>query len=280
MLELPLRIGLAWYFFDAKMGAKREAAMFAAADAVIGRTQWDQTHTHVYNDRAPYFHVGEILRSPFYRTRWSLDACDRHSVIYTNVGHPSRGTEDLLAAVALLRSEFPRIKLRLAGRISARGGYGRFVRKRIRGLGIADCVELLDYVNGEAVAAALARSHVFAITSYIENSPNSLGEAMLVGMPCVASYVGGIPSLVHDHDTGLFFPPGDVPLLAERIGRLFREDATAVRLGANAHSAARGRYDPETVVRELMAAYEAVVGERRTEGEALSQNGRSRARAG
>ena len=60
----------------------------------------------------------------------------------------------------------------------------------------------------------LRRAHVFAISSYIENSPNSLCEAMQAGMPCVATYAGGIPSLVEDGRTGLLFPPGDAPLLA------------------------------------------------------------------
>ena len=67
------------------------------------------------------------------------------------------------------------------------------------------------------MARELTRSHAFVISSYIENSPNSLAEAMLVGMPCVASFVGGIPSMVDDGRTGLLYPVDDVALLAAQI---------------------------------------------------------------
>ena len=92
------------------------------------------------------------------------------------------------------------------------------------------------------MARELCRAHVFVISSYIENSPNSLCEAMQVGLPCVATYAGGIPSLVRNGSTGLLFPPGDAPLLAEAIARLFREDHLACRMGRAARIEASERH--------------------------------------
>ena len=79
----------------------------------------------------------------------------------------------------------------------------------------------MGYLDGDAMVRELLRTHVFAITSYIENSANSLAEAMMVGMPCIASFVGGLPSMIHDNDTGLLYPVEDVPLLANKIRRIF-----------------------------------------------------------
>ncbi len=259
LLELPVRLGLVWQYLDARRGARREAKILATADGFLGRTEWDHAHSRAYNPKAPYFHVGEILRPVFYRNRWSLQGCDRYSLIYTNAGHPNRGTENLLAAAACLSSEFPNIRLRLAGRVSARSGYGRFIRDRICKLGLSDRVELLGYIDEGVMITELLRAHVFAITSYIENSPNSLAEAMLVGMPCVASFVGGIPTMVQDENTGMLYPVDDIPLLVEKIRRIFRDDILASRLGTNAYDVAHQRHDPETVVSELTAAYRAVL---------------------
>ena len=96
---------------------------------------------------------------------------------------------------------------------------------------------------------------VFTITSYIENSPNSLAEAMLSGLPCVASYVGGIPSMVDGGLTGLLYPVEEVPVLADRIRRIFLDDQLAMQLGENARRIALERHDPAAVVDQLLAAY-------------------------
>jgi glycosyltransferase involved in cell wall biosynthesis len=260
LAELPLRLGLAWQYGRMRQGARHEASILAAADGLLGRTDWDEAYGRQLNPRAPYCRVDEILRGSFRDTQWSLDACEPHTLIYTNAGHPMRGTPNLLAAAAIVRREFPAVRLRLAGLVSERSGYGRFLRRRIRDLGLADCVEFPGYLDGDALARTLARSHAFVISSYVENSPNSLAEAMTVGMPCVASFVGGIPSMVDHGRTGLLYPVDDVRMLAGHILRVFRDADMAVRVGAAAREAATARHDPDRVVAQLMAAYGKVIG--------------------
>lgn len=259
LIELPVRYGLAWQYYDAWKAAKREAKMLAVADGFLGRTDWDRAHAKLHNPQAEYFQVGEIMRPAFFNRKWSLNNCERHTLIYTNAGHPCRGAENLLAAVALLRKEFPDIRLRLAGTVSLRSGYGRFIRRRIKELELEDKIDFLGYINEESLVSELTRAHVFTITSYIENSPNSLAEAMLAGMPCVASFVGGIPSMIHDDETGLLYPVEDVPLLADKIRKIFLDDELAMRLGDQASRIACERHQPQLVVNQLLEAYEVVL---------------------
>lgn len=253
--ELPLGLGLLHQYADMRRGARQEARILAAVEGVLGRTAWDEAWARQLNPAARYATVGEILRPAFRDLRWSLPACERHTLVYTNAGHPRRGTENLLAAVALLKPEFPALKLRLAGVVSERSGYGRFLRRRIRDLRITDAVEFLGYLDDAAMARELLRAHLFVISSYVENSPNSLAEAMLVGMPCVASYVGGIPSMVEDGRTGWLYPVDDIPLLAERIRTVLRDDEAASRVGEAAREVAVRRHDPARVTDQLLAAY-------------------------
>jgi len=259
LIELPLRLGLLWQFADIRRGARYEARILSSVEGLLGRTDWDEAYGRRQNPRALYFRVGEILRPQFRAARWSLDRCDRHTLIYTNAGHPLRGTPNLLAAAAMVRREFPALRLRLAGIVSQRSGYGRFLRRRIRELGLVDCVEFLGYLTGDAMAAALVRSHAFVISSYMENSPNSLSEAMTVGMPCVASAVGGIPSMVANGQTGFLYPVDDIQQLAAALVRIFRDDNEAVRIGAAAREVAAVRHDPAVVTGQLMTAYENVL---------------------
>jgi len=258
--ELPMGLGLLHQYADMRRGARQEARTLAAVEGVLGRTAWDEAWARRLSPAARYLSVGEILRPAFHQIRWSLAQCERHSLIYTNAGSPRRGTENLLAAVAMLRPEFPGLRLRLAGVVSERSGYGRFLRRRIRQLGLTDRVEFLGYLDDTAMAGELVRAHAFVITSYMENSPNSLAEAMLAGMPCIASYVGGIPSMIEEGRTGWLFPVDDTPMLASRIRTVLADDVAATRVGDAAHEAARSRHDPELVTGQLLAAYATVIG--------------------
>jgi glycosyltransferase involved in cell wall biosynthesis len=259
LIELPVGYGLFWQYLDARRGAAREARMLPAMDGFLGRTEWDYAHSRMYNPEAAYHYEGRILRPPFYNSQWSLAGCERNTLIFTNASHPCRGVENMLAAVAGLRDEFPGIRLRLVGRVSTRSGYGRFLSRRVRSLGLLNHVDFLGYLDGQNMVHHMLRAHAFVISSYIENSPNSLSEAQLLGMPCVASFIGGIPTLVRDGETGLLYPVDDVPVLIEKIRRIFLDDALAIRLGNAAREVARTRHDPDTIAAQVHMAYAAML---------------------
>ena len=261
LIELATRRGLLWRYRDFAIGARQEREILSGARVFMGRTDWDRAHVQSLNPGASYYHVGEILRPQFAQARWSVRKCERHTVIFTNAGEPRRGTEVLLDAIQIVRREFPGARLLLAGSIGARRGYDRFLLRRIREKGLPQAVEFLGYLDGDAMARELERAHVFAISSYIENSPNSLCEAMQVGLPCAASYAGGIPGLVDHGRTGFLFPCGDAPLLADSILRIFRDDDLAARLGQAARDEATYRHAPERVVAQLLAAYNHAAGD-------------------
>jgi glycosyltransferase involved in cell wall biosynthesis len=259
LIELATRRGLLWQFREFVVGARREHEIIAGAKSFMGRTDWDRAHVGSVNPEANYYHVGEVLRKQFSETLWNTSRCERHTIIFTNAGEPRRGTEVLLRAMLIIRREFPDSRLLLGGQIGSRRGYHRFLRHRIAVSGLLENIEFLGYLHGNAMAAQLSRAHVFAISSYIENSPNSLCEAMQVGLPCVATYVGGIPSLLHHGRTGLLFPPGDAPLLADAIMRIFRDDDLAGRLSRAARAEASERHAPQRVISQLLNCYHDVV---------------------
>ena len=223
----------------------------------LGRTFWDRAHVMAINPQATYYTVGEILRQPFWDSRWRLDKCQRHRIIFTNAGHPRKGPEVLLDTIPLLKPDYPDIQVCIAGDISHRSGYGRYIRRRLRSLD-PNVVEL-GALNAEDMAAELVRSHVFVSPSFIDNSPNALCEAQLVGLPVISTYTGGVPSLVENAKTGLFFPTGDAPTLAARLRGVFENDGVAQQLGSQAREAAQKRHAPDRVVNALIQAYEDVL---------------------
>jgi len=258
LVEVLTLRGLLWGYREYARGAVREREILERVPAFMGRTKWDLAQVKRFQPNARYLHVDELLRPEFSESSWSLDTCNRDRVFVTNVGHPRRGTETLLDAAAMLVGQRPGLELHFAGGLPERSGYGRFLRRRISALNLSNHVKLHGYLEGPALVRELLRSRAYAITSFAENSPNSLCEAMSLGLPCVASYAGGIPSLVEEGQTGLFFPPGDAALLAQRLEELLSDDALAVRLGAAARRVAIERHAPARVVGQLMDAYRAV----------------------
>lgn len=102
------------------------------------------------------------------------------------------------------------------------------------------------------------KTHVFLCPSAIENSPNSVGEAMLLGVPVVSANVGGVHNLVDDGKDGLLYPKDKPKRLKDSILRIFEDDKLAISLSSNAKAHALRTHDPETNYRRLLDIYHAI----------------------
>lgn len=221
----------------------------------LGRTDWDRSVLACLRPGARYHHVDEVLGSVFYAQEWAAEGSEK-DVVYTTCGsRPVKGLETLLDAVALLRKAKHRdIRLRVAGGIE-RGPLWPVIRRRLKDAALVGAVELLGVLSPDVIVGELKRAAVFVHPSHVDNSPNALCEALLVGAPCVASYVGGVPSLVTHGATGLLYNDRDPFMLAEALDRLLQDRDLAARLGRAAREAAIERHDPESIAAALVDAY-------------------------
>jgi glycosyltransferase involved in cell wall biosynthesis len=256
-LEIPALRGQCMEFMHFRKKAKREREIITGNRFFMGRTEWDRAYLSAHNPSAHYYHGGELLREAYWEAQWNIARVKRHQIIFTNAGHPRKGAELLLDAVKLLQPNYPDIQVGIAGSISHRSGYGRYIRRRISEMGHA-AIEL-GPLNSEEMVEVLVASHVFVSPSFIDNSPNAVCEAQLLGMPVISTYTGGVPSLIEDGRTGLFFPTGDAPMLASKLRDVFENDELSVQLGNQARSVALQRHDPILVVSEILNAYEDVM---------------------
>jgi len=245
-------------YFSMRRSIKRELKILKKNFWFTGQTTWDMAHLYTVNHSARYFQIHRILRPVFYKKQWDIELCQRHRIIFTNANYFYRGTEVLLEAIAILKSDFPNINLALAGGVE-KLPYGKTLERRISALGLKGTVEYLGQLNEEKMSVEICKSHLFAIASLIENESNSLCEAQLVGLPCVVSYAGGMPSMVEEGRSGLFFPPGDAAVLAARIKEIFLDDDLAIRLGAEARKTALIRHDPEIITQKVLEVYRQVI---------------------
>ena len=198
-----------------RIRGERERETLQGCGHVTGRTGFDRRGSLACNPGLVYHKMNETMRPCFYEGKWDRGACVGHEIFISQGDYPLKGLHYLLQAMGEIRREFPDAHIRVAGiSVTAYGtlkeklkisGYGKYLRECIAQYGLEDCVEILGKLEGEEMKAAYLRCHVFVCPSALENSPNALGEAMLLGVPCVASRVGGIPDMAEDGKSALLF---------------------------------------------------------------------------
>ena len=102
--------------------------------------------------------------------------------------------------------------------------------------------------------AVLAASDIFALPSHFEGLPMSVIEAMLCGLPVVASSIRGPREQVVDGETGILVPPGAAASLADALRRLADDPALRARMGAAGRARAEALYDERLVVARTLDA--------------------------
>ena len=119
-------------------------------------------------------------------------------------------------------------------------------------------------MNAEEIVEELKKAHVMVLPSSIENSPNSLCEAQLVGIPTVASYVGGVPEMLRDGKDGFLYAFNEPLMLAEYISRIFESDKLAESFSKSSYNWIRERQGQKLVVDQTIENYRMIIGECRT----------------
>ena len=103
----------------------------------------------------------------------------------------------------------------------------------------------------------LCHSTMYVHTAYVENSPNSICEAQILGVPVVSTYVGGIPTLLGDD--GIMVPANDPWQMACAILKLAKDKEQLERFSKNGRKKALGRHYPDNVKIQLLNCYEAIL---------------------
>lgn len=82
-------------------------------------------------------------------------------------------------------------------------------------------VTFLGTLNPEDMCMAYINTHIFVSASSIENSPNSVGEAMILGVPTISSDVGGVKNMLVHEQEGYIYPFDEPYMLAYYIKKIF-----------------------------------------------------------
>ncbi len=234
--------------------SKRESEIFATVKNYIGRTEWDKSYVEDVAPDARYYHLDEVLRWPFYENagKWKGARKSARPVIISTISEaPYKGADVVLRAARKLKDSGVDFEWNVYGNVNAH------FFEEFTGILAEDVnVRFAGVIGSGDLADALRSASVYVHPSYIENSPNSLCEAQMIGVPSVAIGVGGVPSLIENGYDGIIVPAGDFNAVADSISKVLGDRKLASALSSAAVETATERHDRSKIAKGLMEIYE------------------------
>lgn len=269
-----------------RLRAENEREMIKRVGHITGRTSFDRNAVLTINPDAKYHAMNETMRENFYEGEWREQEAVPHSIFLSQGDYPLKGFHFVLEALPKLMEKYPDTHVYVAGnsiigaidrktvtipnengaqirgsryplfmRISAYGKYLRFLIAKGR---LKNNVTILGKLSAAQMKEQYLKASVFVCPSIVENSPNSVGEAMLLGVPIVAARTGGIPSMLDDGRDGILFEPGDVAGLTEAILQIWEERVITGVYSENARKHALMTHDADINYARLLEIYHAL----------------------
>ena len=244
-----------------ELQGQTEISTFQMLENCIGRTDWDYACAKQMNPQIEYPFCGEILRESFYVNRWKYEECDKEVIFFSQAHYPIKGLHIMLRALPIIKEYYPAVVLRIVGNnpqkkaIFKRSSYEKYICNLIHDNDLSNSIEWLGQLSENEMMLNYKKANVFVCSSSIENSSNSIGEAMLVGTPIVASDVGGIKSFMEHEKEGMLYHSTAVYMLADNVIRIFNSRSLAIQLGNNAHERAKKYHCIEDNLQRLIKIY-------------------------
>ena len=249
--------------------AELEVEALKQTKYIHGGSEWGNQVAQQIHPGCTTLDCGLTLREQFYTSRqWSNETCDKHT-IYTLFSYPIKGFHQVLEAMPAILKQFPDTKIRVVSnkltRREYRGvkrqimdlapDYQWYIQKRIDELGLWEHLIFQGSLNADQVRDKLLKSNVFVAAANIENQCTALGEALMLGVPSVATRAGAMPEYITDGESGLLYDFEDTKTLADHICRIFADADFAQTLSRNAPILPRALYSREENGKKLLEIY-------------------------
>lgn len=244
---------------------KSEENKLINSDVIIGRTKWDYSYINKLGLTSKYITCNESLREAFYSdVKWDVEKCTPYTIFCSQGAIPYKGIHVLINSLKIVKMYFPEVQLRVAGyniinkkTIRDRlliSSYGKYIDKLIKKNKLEENIKFIGNLDQIGIYNELINSNVFVQTSYIENSPNSLAEAIMLDVPVIATLVGGTEQYISHNFNGYLYDYKDENILAYYIMNIFRDKSLAKKFSKN-HQQSKAFFDRKTNAETLYNIY-------------------------
>jgi L-malate glycosyltransferase len=256
-------------------GRRDLGSALSPSQRAANRWTWKLAHRIVVNSEAvreDVFRRDQVARDKVVVIRNGVDlrrwmtaapgAGDAVPAVVGMVAHfrPQKDHVMFLRAAQEVRKAMPSVRFCLVGA----GPLESTIREAAERSGLGPHVDFLVGLEGDAVRAAMSRFRVSVLSSKDnEGLPNTVLESMAIGLPVVATAVGGTPEVVEEGETGFLVPAGDAAGLASRIVRLLQEPERARAMGERARKKIACQFSLERMGDQFLELYRTLLGRAR-----------------
>ncbi len=224
----------------------------------MGRTEWDKNIVKFYSPNSSYYYCPEAIRPEIFNSNssWHFEKSHKMRIVTITQASALKGNKIILQTAKIMKDQFHfDFDWRVAGDPKS---FSLFERET--GINHKDVnITLLGMISAEKVVYELQSAEVYVNSSIIDNSPNSICEAQLIGCPVITSYVGGIPQLVENDISGIFYPYNEPHTLAFDLINIHNDQHRLEMLSKNEVEISKNRHNPHEIVKTLYYTYKAIV---------------------
>lgn len=236
---------------------------------VIGRTDWDKACTYLMNNKVNYYFCNETLRDTFYKHEWKIDKCKKYSIFVSQSSYPIKGFHFMLEAMPKILEIYPDAHIYTTGLnpLNMKSfkeklkmtSYQKYIGSLIKKHNLEENVTFLGNLDEEKMCNQFLKSHVFVSPSVVENESNSLSEAKMLGVPSVASFVGGVTNRINHGVDGFHYQYDATYMLAYYVCKVFKDNNLALALSKNSKISARKVNDRNKNLHDMVGIYKLIV---------------------
>lgn len=219
------------------------------------RTQWDSAVVRQFNPTATIHYMPEAIHPLYFAT--PRQSPEVPTVTFVGSLVDRKGIGILIQAIPDVLRQIPAAKFLIIG--GGNQDYVNSLKLWANQRGISKQVSWLGSQTPTVIASKLAQSSVFVLPTFMDNSPNSLCEAMAMGLPVISTEVGGVPSLIEEGETGFLIPADNVKRLTQAILRMLKDDQLARQMGQKSQVIANERHLPANVARTTLNVYKTIL---------------------
>lgn len=257
ILSLLFNFKYSYNYF--KINSKREQKNMLLIKNVIGRTSWDKRLTSILAPNSNYFYGAEILRDKFYNSKWNNPYYSGKVFIFTiNSDSYFKGIETVFHSISLLLDLGMDIEWKIAG-LNEHSLIYKISKKKLGKIFPSRGFKLLGPLDEISLVQEMLQSNLYVMPSHIENSPNNLCEAMMLGLPCISTFVGGTNSLIIDLHNGILVQDGDPWSMSGAILDVIGNRELQLKLSKNARKDALLRHDKSAIVKQYVNIYNQIL---------------------
>lgn len=224
--------------------SRYEQEIICRAKHIIVENQWAEAYYQKTLSSVQVHKLPLSISQSFHNHVWTEENMQPYTIMCPAANYPIKGLHMLLKALAIVKETYPAVRLYIPGTVLKnptslksklkQNGYDRLIRRMLAELGLEKHVFYTGRLTADEMAQKMAEVNCFVMCSAIENHSSTLKEAMTVGTPCVASYVGGVPEYATHGENCLLYRFEDYEVLAQHICRMFAQKEERAHLSQTA----------------------------------------------